>query len=251
MSAEGSTVIITGALGGGKTLHAVELILEHLASGGTVVTNIPLHLSVIAEWMRSEWALVFDPTRVKLITDGSIRGFEDVAIRGNDSMAALMVLDEAALDLNARDHREIDDITLNFVVLCRKLKIKLIFIAQDANMVAKQIRSLMQCEIHCRSLKKFLSLGGMIDGLPVFVRVPYVLELGKKPIRQSAKFSWGSIAFGKYDTHALHGDRATIFSALGVANATALERVKYPVWPYTVAALVGTAASAVTTTLCQ
>lgn len=249
-NAEGSTKIITGALGGGKTLHGVELILEHLSIGGTVVTNIALRPDDIADRLKDEYGLVMDRTRLVMLQEGTIREFQDHAIRGTRNLTVLMVLDEAALDLNAHDYKTLARETFNFVVLVRKLKIDLVFIAQDANDVDKQIRQKMQSEVHCRSLRKFLSLGGLFGGLPVFVRVTYVLELGKKPWRQSAKFTYGSPAFGLYDSHALHGDKASAFAALASANDGALQRVKYSFWPYGVAGFACCLAAAATTSLC-
>jgi len=250
MRVEGSTKVITGSLGGGKTAHGVELAMEHLSRGGTVVTNVPIHTQAIAEWMRDEFGLVFDLNRLILLKTASIREFQDMARRGNDKNTVLMVLDEAALDLNAHDHRTLSRETFNFVVLCRKLSIDLVLIAQDANDVDKQIRQKMQQEVHCRSLRKFFSLGGLIDGPPIFVRVTYVLELGKKPWRQSAKFSWGSPAFGKYDSKALHGEKAQLFEALNRADSSELARIKYNPLPYYAVAGAATAISAVVTTLC-
>lgn len=248
--AEGSTTGITGSLGGGKTLHGVELMMERIALGGVVSTNVPLYPDKIGKWLRGEYGLKLDEKRIRLLGNASIRDFHSFAVRGGSRVGAMMVLDEAALDLNAHDHRSLARETFNFVVLCRKMGIDLIIITQDAGDVDVQIRKKFQKEIHCRCLKKFLSAGGLLPELPIFVRVTYVLELGKKPMRQGAKFAFGSPAFGMYDTHALHGSKALEFSKLEMATDEPLERIKYPVWPYAVAGGLGTVASAVSTSLC-
>lgn len=241
--AEGSTTIITGSLGGGKSALAVEMIMEHLSLGGTVVTNIEVYPEKLAEWMRDEFGLVMDPDRLRVLDRASIRDFHDLAVRGNEERTVLMVLDEAALDLNAREWKTLPQELFNFVVLCRKLIIDLVLVAQDANDVDKQLRQKMQYEVHCRSLKKFLKL-------PIFVRVRYALELGKKPWRIGAKFRWKSEAFGRYNSKALHGERAQIFGALEQAKSGALERVQYPFWPYALCGVAVTVVSGVTMTLC-
>ncbi|WP_438479841.1 zonular occludens toxin domain-containing protein [Oleiharenicola lentus] len=228
MSVEGSSTIITGTLGGGKSMCAVDMAMEHLSLGGTVVTNIPIFSDKVASWMLEEFGLIFDPTRLILLNQASIADFENHAVRGNQKIAAMMVLDEAALDLNAKDHAQVSRETFNFVVLVRKLRIHLVFIAQDANDVAKQIRGKMQKEIHCRSLMNFW------EGIriPLFVRVPYTLEVGKKPWRRKAKWSWKARSWGFFDSHALHGAKATIYGALQEAASSDLQRRQYDVKPY-------------------
>lgn len=242
---EGSATIVTGSLGGGKGLCAVDLIMEHLSFGGTVVTNIPLFVEKIAEWLRDEFALIFDPERLILLKQDSIRDFHRLAIRGNQDNTVLMVLDEAALDIGARDWATLNDEVFNFVVLVRKMKIDLVLVAQDANDVDKRIRQKMQREIHCRSLKNFWSW----VTLPVFVRVDYSLSIGRKPWKRGARFHWKAESWGMFDSHALHGEKAQAFSALAVAKGGTLQRVQYSPTPYYIAAAIASAVSAISTCL--
>lgn len=249
---EGSNEIITGSLGGGKSMCAVERIMEHLSRGGTVVTNIECHWQenpkepekTIEKWLEREYLLKYDPERVKTIGQESIKGFENMGIRGSEEMTVLMVLDEAALDVNAHDWKSQDRGMLNFIVLLRKLKIDLVFIAQNASDIDKQVRLKFQRETHCREVLKMLRdwLGIPIPG-KLFVRVPYILTVGAKPWRQRAKFSLGSPAMGYYNSHALHGSKAKEFKALAEAKTGKLQRIKRPSWPWYIVA----AAIAITT----
>jgi len=232
MSTEGSTTVVTGTLGGGKSLCGVELAMEHLSKGGTVVTNIPVYPDKIRQWMKEEYGLIFDPARLVLLKQASIRDFQDHAIRGNEKTTTLMLLDEAALDLGARDWKTQSDEQFNFVVLCRKLRVDLVLIAQDANDVDKRIRQKMQNELYCKSLKNFWEL----FPLPVFLRVRYTIELGKKPWRRGITWHWKGRAWGYFDSMALHGEKACLFGALATADASDLQRVTYPLWPYLCAA---------------
>lgn len=235
---EGSTRVITGTLGGGKSMAAVDEALEHLSKGGTVITNIPIYRDKVAEWMRDEFGLIMDQKRLVLLDQASIGDFQNLAQRGNEKNTVMMVLDEAALDIGARDWKAHSDEQFNFVILCRKLIIDLVLIAQDANDVDKRIRQKMQTEVHCRSLMNLPVLAGLVR-LPIFIRVNYTVEVGKKPWRTGAKFFWKAQSWGFYDSHALHGAKASMYAALEVADSSDLARVKYERWPYVLA--VGTA----------
>jgi hypothetical protein len=86
-------------------------------------------------------------------------------------------------------------------------------------------------------------------GLPVFIRVHYTLEAGKKPWRTKWKFHWKSQSWGYFDSHGLHGARAKEFAALDQADSTDLERIKYPLWPYATIGAATVAAAAASTCL--
>jgi len=229
---EGSTTIVTGTLGSGKTLLGVEMGMDHLTYGGTLVTNIPLHVEKIAAWMQEEFGLILDAERVIQLNARSIRNFHDLAIRGNQENSVMMVLDEAGFDINAKDHASLEEETRNFVALCRKMTIDLVLISQSSLDVAKQIRCKMQNEIHCRSLNNFW------EGvkLPIFLCVRYTLAVGQKPMRRSVKVKWKAQSWGMFDSMALHGERAEIFAALNEAKRGKLKRVEYDPLPYYLAA---------------
>jgi len=246
---DGSCEVITGSLGAGKSQYAVEIGMDHLSIGGTCITNIPIDPVKIGEWMKEEFGRVFDPSRLELLKQATIDKFYNFAKRGNDKHNVLMILDEAALDLNARDWSKRDDEMFNFVVLVRKMGIRLILVAQDNSDLDKQLRKKFQWETHCRSLKQFMPLGLDIP-VPVFVRVRYWLAVGQKPMSRGFKFSWKSPAWGMYDSHALHGEKAMIFGALDQSSDEDLKRVEYDPVPYYVSAALAGLAASVTTSLC-
>jgi len=229
---DGQCLLISGALGSGKTLCAVERILKHLALGGTVVTNIPLSYEAVALCLRRRFRVIFQPSRLRLISPESLRSFQDFAVRGNSFLPAMLVLDEAALDINARDWRSRDDMAFDLVVLARKLGILLVFVAQDQEDLDSQIRRKFQQEICCRSLANLWERDdGRQIGIPVFVRVRVSNKLGKlrgsPPPRLGWTIQWRSFAFGCFDSHALHGSRAKVFGALEQAAEGSLERVPF------------------------
>lgn len=231
---EGSTEIITGTLGAGKSLCGADKGMDALVEGCVVITNLEYYPDKIAEWMRIEYGLIFDSARLIILKRASIADFQNFAMRGNEKRTVTMILDEAALDIGARDWQKHSDEQFNFVILCRKLGIHLVLIAQDANDIDKRIRAKMQREVHCRSLNKLPFLDGVLK-MPIFIRVTYSIELGKRPMRLGAKFYWKAKSWGMYNTKTLHGAKAQLFEALDQAPENDLERVQYSVWPYMLA----------------
>lgn len=246
--AEGSCECWSGSLGGGKTLGMSGRAMEHLAIGGEVISNVPLYRELIRKWLLDEYGLIMDDARLTILSCESIRDFHKMAKRGTPECPVMMILDEAALDLNARDYKNTQAATFNFVVLARKLRIILIFGAQDANDMDLQIRKKFQLEVHCRSLMK-LELMGFELNIPVFVQVYYMLNLGKKAHRKKAVWSWKGTAWGYFDSHGLHGARAQEFAALPMAASGRLQRREYNATPYYLAAGSAFGCSTVVTTL--
>lgn len=243
---EGSTTVITGTLGGGKSLCAVDMGMDRVSLGGTVITNIPVdpYRDKWEKWMRDEHGKVMDHERLIQLKQDSMEGFERFAKRGS-RWPVMLILDEAALDLNARDFKRRTDSELNFVVLARKLTIDLVFIAQDASDIDKQIRKKMQKEIHCRSLK---DLWEEVK-LPLFVRVPYTIQINGKPWRRKASVHWKAQSWGYFDTKALHGKKAKEFEALDTAKDSDLENVVKNTTPYYATAALAALVAGITATL--
>jgi len=95
--------IITGKLGGGKTLCSVGLIRDALESGRSVATNINLNLENLLSWKRRNVRCFRLPDKL------CAESFEIIG-SGNDSYEeennGLVVLDEGGLSMNSRDYRE-------------------------------------------------------------------------------------------------------------------------------------------------
>lgn len=99
--------IITGKLGGGKTLCSVGLMRDALLQGRRVATNIDLNLEHLLPWQRK------NVTAFRLPDKLSSDSFEMIG-HGNpdkngiidEEQNGLLVLDEGGLALNSRDYRE-------------------------------------------------------------------------------------------------------------------------------------------------
>lgn len=241
---EGSTTIITGPLGGGKTQLGAEMGLDHLASGGTLITNVPMkkYVSEITRWMADEWSVVYDPERHRELDVSSIKDFQNYSLRGGSINKVMLLLDEASMDLRARDWKQNSKEQEDFVKLCRKLKVDLVFISQLAGQLDKNIRDLIQYEWHCRSMKNFWDA---IE-LPLFLRIRYQHVQGQKPLRREIQVRWKSFAWGKFDSFALHGERAKMYLALETASDAPLQKIT----TYSDLTLPAVVSSTLTTLLC-
>jgi hypothetical protein len=223
----GSICLVTGTLGGGKTLLAVEEIFAHVMRGGFVYTNIALRFEAFAELCRKR-GVIFDPNRVKIIEAKSLTSFQTQIGRGTHDMPVLVVIDEAGLEINSRDWKSMTREFLNLNVLIRKLDIRMIYIAQKAAMLDKQVRELCQTQIDCRNMKNFRLFGVFPLPIPIRVRVHHDCTWGK-PNKTHTDTAWGkSWAYPLYDSDALIGEAASKFAALEQHTATALQRIEKP-----------------------
>lgn len=223
----GSIHMITGTLGGGKTLYAVEQIYFHLERGGFVYTNIALKFAEIRRFMASR-GLVFDESRVKIIEAKSLVSFRQEIGRGTHDMPVMVVCDEAGLEINCQDHKSMNREFLNLNVLIRKLDIKMIYISQKYGMVNKQVRELCQTITDCRNLRFFRLFGVFAFPIPLLIRVHHDCTWGKANKSHSDTVWRASWAFPLYDSDALIGDAASKFAGLQQHQATALKRIENP-----------------------
>lgn len=226
----GKVEIVSGTLGGGKSLYAVETLYGHLQKGGYVYTNIEINVDAVADRLLKS-GYVFDPKRLVKLSSVSLRGFHTEIARGIGSMCVMVVLDEAHLEWNARDYQKArkDETTkemLNFVTLVRKLDIHLVFITQDSADIDKQIRKKVSTLVFCRNLKK-LRIGGLIPcPIPIMVRVFYDVSVGNaKPIMLYQDiFMSRKWVYPLYNSDALLGESAALFESLPQVEGGALNR---------------------------
>lgn len=221
----GSIDLFTGLLGGGKTLLAVEEIAYHIRRGGTVYTNIALKLDGLRAWM-AEHGLDLDESRIHILKVEDIEEFHKHVARGTKDMASLVVIDEASLNLNARDWQKLNRDLWNFNVLVRKLDIRLIYISQQPEYLDKQIRGLVREQVDCRNLRNFY-LGGILPiPIPLLIRVYARKGFGGKAMRSHAEFCpaprW---VYPLYDSDALLGKAAGQFSDMPFVNTAPLKKI--------------------------
>jgi hypothetical protein len=147
---------VTGKLGAGKTLAAVDRIRQHLNANKRVATNLDLYLEkLINPFSKNANVLRLpdvpsaeDMKAIGLGYEGDFRG---------DDHNGLIVLDECAKWLNSRDYRDKNRKGLiDWMIHARKKRWDIIFIIQDIEAMDKQFRDLF-CEfgVFCRRMDRY------------------------------------------------------------------------------------------------
>ena len=227
--AEGKLEFYCGSLGSGKTSFAFERALEHLIRGGTVVTNIEFYPEKIRDWMHREHGLEFDADRLIRCEDGG-----DVwksAVKGNDQLETMLLIDEAHVEHNARKWSETTDQSVLFNTMARKLKIHVVYITQDINNVDKQFRRMAQMMWYCRNAKHLKIFGLFSFPFNLFFRVPYLCGPGVQPKAMQPEVCLRPMSWGMFNSHALVGRALDTFSILAAAKTSPLKRLKRPPSP--------------------
>jgi len=195
-----SSHAISGKPGGGKTLYAVKLIVEELVLGSrTVVTNLPLHVDRINEYLQKEYPhkTVDLFRRLRLIDEDQARcfwtyrpmrdGFGWVRIEqltkaqwesGKqpdyskvEDGGVLYVIDEIHNYLNSRSWMTTGQDVLFYMSQHRKFSDDIIWITQAIGNVDKQFKSVTQDYTYLRNLAKERMGKFRLPG--IFVRKTY------------------------------------------------------------------------------
>lgn len=240
----GEIHLISGTLGGGKTLYAVERIAWHLYKGGHVFTNIEMLPDAVAAWLASK-GRQFDPARLHVILEADVKKFHEVVYRGHPDLRVMVVIDEAGLNLNARDWKDLNRDLLNFNVLVRKFDILMLYISQKPEMLDKQIRNLVQTQIDCRNFRHYKIMGLFSVPLSILFRVHMICTWGQKAKSHTETCLAPRWAFRLYNSDALLGAAAGKFASMTRVSPTPLSRIKrvplprdYPIhWPEIIVSL--------------
>ncbi len=168
--------IFTGLVGGGKTLSAVEWILEHISKGGSCVTNIQLdikeckrYVQIQYGWKLQEGQIIYIPVEVFIDISKPLHQHFHCGTR---EMPVLVVLDECSeiLDAHQRLAKGQGDGLKEFMSFCRqhrKHNIDMILITQSPSYVVKRVREL------AAFWWKFMDMGTMrMPGLQIPMPYP-------------------------------------------------------------------------------
>jgi hypothetical protein len=199
--------IITGKLGGGKTLSGVGLIRDALRAGRAVASNVDLYLEHLLPWQTKGVRVYRLPDKL------SAASFEDIGI-GNESYDesrnGLLVLDEGGLSLNSRDYREQGRKEfIQWAIHSRKRGWDLAIIVQHIDGLDKQIRDFFgEHVVRCARLDRLrVPVLGWVAGLVgIKLHMPRIHKVTCKYGQESkspvvwTKWFKGSDLYDAYDT---------------------------------------------------
>lgn len=160
---------ITGKLGSGKSLVSVGRIMDYLAKGRPVATNLNLYLDrYFGKRSKSSYVRLPDiPTVHDLHAIG----------KGNDSLDetknGLLVLDECGVFFNSRDWADKGrQSVISWLLHSRKLGWDVILIVQDISLIDKQIRTALLEHVGICKRTDRLSIP-FIGGILKFLKIPH------------------------------------------------------------------------------
>lgn len=226
--------IVSGTLGGGKSMATVEFIYNWLKRGAYAFTNIEMHHEKVCAQMWQD-GFIFEPERLKLLDGKTIKGFTSQISRGTNDCPVIVAIDEAHLEWNSRDYQETKKDKgsrdmLNFITMVRKLDIILYFITQSPEDIDKQLRKKAAYLTMCRNFKGFRIWNMIPFPFPIMTRTRWDISVGNpKPVRLEGHFftrpKW---VCEMYNSDALLGEEASKYSAMATAHGSPLARRQMP-----------------------
>lgn len=165
--------LITGKIGGGKTVLAVEMMFDHLLKGGTVCTNIILIWpEVVKLGLRRRGVEIRKEQYIYVDLNEDDKPWHMKIVWGTRRTPVKVFLDEVHLFFNSRDwqktaqlHRDM----LSFLSQSRKACVDVTFIAQVASTLERQFRVQCEWEIYVRNFKDIK--------IPIFGTLPFTRML--------------------------------------------------------------------------
>lgn len=198
--------IYEGKIGGGKTYLAVCRILAHLAKGGTVFTNIELHMESCVDYCAKHYNVSIDPDAVEFFDETSTGDFHKFLRAGASSdCPVLCVVDEAHLWFNAKDHALTATMRrqlLVFLSQSRKLHVDCVFIVQAADNLDAQFRRLAQEVWRMKDLSRF-RVPLLNIGYPWPHTIAFRTDTGTKQLMEKKLLLRSPEIFACYNTNAL------------------------------------------------
>jgi hypothetical protein len=145
--------IVTGRLGGGKTLASIWRIQQYLRQGRKVAANIDLNLDELVTKRITQKEIIRLPDRPTLQDLEALgEGYHEY----NEEKFGLIVLEEAALWLNTRNFQDKErKKIIDYLVNIRKKRWDVIIIIQHENALDKQVREMFgEFVVNCQRLDR-------------------------------------------------------------------------------------------------
>jgi zona occludens toxin (predicted ATPase) len=194
-----------GRLGGGKTYSACVRMVDQVARGGLIATNIEIVWDKFSEYIENKFNVVPERDQFISLQDEQIGLFHRFTPSGTAELPVLVVIDEAHLTFNSRDFAQTDKLyreTLTFLTQSRKVNTDIIFIAQSVLNMDKQFMRLVQFIWRFRDLAKW-KIPGLGIPYPLKQILAVQFDYDGKTVLQRSFIQKDKRIFGLYNTNSL------------------------------------------------
>ncbi|RBP46387.1 zonular occludens toxin Zot [Roseimicrobium gellanilyticum] len=191
--------LVTGVMGGGKSMLCADIMRTALSEGAVVHTNIALNQAIIDE---KGWTELY----VKLPEDSDL--WRSLLRKGAEGAENLLVVDEASLAFHVHDQQKRRDANrgiFELLVWSRRAGLDVYFVSQSAQNLDSQLRRLTEIRYHCTQVKMIPFIGPWMKYLVGdFMRTRYAGGDSKSRIGTTYhRFDQRIADF--YNTHDMHG----------------------------------------------
>jgi hypothetical protein len=194
-----------GRLGGGKTYSATVRMVDQVARGGLIATNIEIVWDKFSEYIENKFNVIPERDQYIALQDEQIGLFHRFTPSGTAELPVLVVIDEAHLTFNSRDFAQTDKLyreTLTFLTQSRKVNTDIIFIAQSVLNMDKQFMRLVQFIWRFRDLAKW-KIPGLGIPYPLKQILAVQFDYDGKTVLQRSFIQKDKRIFGLYNTNSL------------------------------------------------
>lgn len=148
--------IVTGKIGGGKTLFTVGKMMAHLAKGGRVMGNIRINFDQAASYCWKKYRARIQECQI------AYHNFEEMPVfyhstefmRGTDELPMMLVCDECQIYFPANEKRPYYKALLDFLTLSRRFNVDIYFITQDPTTFVPAFRNQSQFTFYCADMRQ-------------------------------------------------------------------------------------------------
>ena len=197
--------VITGKIGGGKSLLALTKILEHLSKGGCVFSNFTFNLAAIDTYMRKHFRRRLVANQLNYHDFEVEPEFQNAVFFGVPELPVLVICDEAQLYFNQAESARLQSRMMrlvSFLTQSRKCSVDVIFVTQHDTTIWAQLRHQALFGYKCRDMRVVtLPFVGQIASLGLcWVKFDIlsgeIMERGRTPLSKEL--------FGLYDTRQMY-----------------------------------------------
>ena len=235
-----------GSIGGGKTLLAVYDMLERIADGGIVYSNVELHKAECLAFIKEKWKKVpdWDLAYHRFTADNVLGVLNTLKAAPRGRPNTMLVIDECVEYFDASDRegfegKQIHKTWGRFLRQSRKVRIDVLLIAQRCESINAKMRGLIQRKVITRDCEKwslvFMPLGRWIPFLrnrhrQVFYDMESKTDVGAKWWRKDSRL-WKC-----YDTEQIFGGSLAVASGVDAAPAVVEVKSKSPAGVFAICA---------------